>query len=215
MTRSGPDAYNHALHTANIWLAGVSDALDTGDRRFAQRALRAWLHTVRDRLPAEAAVKFGAQLPELLRGVYYDGWDVCHVPVKYGVERYVERFAAQAGVPSTQVPALASAITRAVAEHMTPEQVSKILGELPADLRATVAGTTAAGRTAAGTPQSPESPDRTARIEEQVGNLTAAVRALARGLEDDQRTGAGVDQRQVNRAARLADEILLGATRSG
>ncbi|WP_433088275.1 DUF2267 domain-containing protein [Dactylosporangium sp. CA-052675] len=211
MTRSGPDAYNHALHTANIWLAAVSDALDTGDRRFAQRALRAWLHTVRDRLPAEAAVKFGAQLPELLRGVYYDGWDMCHVPMKYGVERYVERFAAQAGVPSTQVPALASAITRALAEHMTPEQVSKILGELPADLRATVAGNTE-GRP---TVEAPESPDRTARIEEQVGNLTAAVRALARGLEDDQRTGAGVDQRQVNRAARLADEILLGATRSG
>ncbi|MFI8891646.1 DUF2267 domain-containing protein [Streptomyces paradoxus] len=32
------------------------------------------LHPLRDRLPVETAVQFGAQLPTLVRGVYYDGW---------------------------------------------------------------------------------------------------------------------------------------------
>ena len=75
MSTATPDAFNHGVHTANIWLSDINSAFGTRDRRYTQRALRTWLHTLRDRLTVDAAVKFGQQLPELLRGIYYDGWE--------------------------------------------------------------------------------------------------------------------------------------------
>jgi len=37
-----------------------------------------------DRLPITIAANFAAQLPELLRGVFYDGWSPSRVPIKFG-----------------------------------------------------------------------------------------------------------------------------------
>jgi uncharacterized protein (DUF2267 family) len=211
MSLAGPDAFNHALHTANNWLADIASAFDTSDRRYTQRTLRAWLHALRDRLTVESAVKFGAQLPELLRGIYYDGWEPCKVPAKYGVDQYLQRFATQAGISPAQVPATASTITQVIGEHMAPGQLSQALAELPTHLRATVTGTAGIPRAATAGEPTRAAQDRIARIEDQVSNLTAAVRALAHGLEEGQITGAGIDQTHVARAARHADEILIAA----
>lgn len=63
-----PDRHRHALATANTWPADISAALNTDDRHFSRRALRAWLHTMRDRRGADSVAKLGAQLPELMRG---------------------------------------------------------------------------------------------------------------------------------------------------
>jgi uncharacterized protein (DUF2267 family) len=64
MSGTGLVTIDRAVQTANTWLADVARAFGTDDRRFAYRALRAWLHTLRDRLPVEATAHFAAQLPE-------------------------------------------------------------------------------------------------------------------------------------------------------
>jgi uncharacterized protein (DUF2267 family) len=220
MSSAGADAFNHALHTANIWLADIASALGTRDRRFSQRVIRTWLHTLRDRLTVDAATKFGQQLPELLRGGYYDGWEPNRVPIKYTVDQYLQRFAAQAGIPPAEVPATAATVTGVIASHMSPGQLDEALAELPRALRVTVAegtpaavegGTTAHAATAAGpaTRLGHAAADRIATLEGQVGSLTEAVRTLARGLTDGQLTGRGIDQDRVSRAAHLAEEILI------
>lgn len=210
MPATGPDPFNHAIHTANIWLADASAAFGTRDRHYTHRALRAWLHTLRDRLTVEAAAKFAAQLPELLRGIFFDGWEPNKVPVKYGVDEYTRRFAAEAGIPPVQVPIAAATITQTVGDHMSPGQLDQALAELPVDLRTTITGTTETVRVpVASATRSPAATDRVDRLEDQINSLTEAVRALARGLEDGRLTG--IDEGQVTRAARLADEILIAA----
>lgn len=208
------DTFNHALHTANIWLADVGSAFGTRDRRYCHRAVRAYLHTLRDRLSVDAAVKFGQQLPELLRGTYYDGWEPSRVPMKYGLEQYTQRFAVQAGIPPVQVPATAATITEVIAGHMSPGQLAETLAELPTELRNTITGSTTMPSAGNGhrhhTAVSADG-DRVARIEDQIGALTEAVRTLARGLENGRFTGSGVQQAEASRAARLADEILIAA----
>ena len=57
----------------------VDRRLDAAARLARQGAGLAWLlrgasHALRDYLPTDAAVSIGAQLPALLRGIYYDGW---------------------------------------------------------------------------------------------------------------------------------------------
>jgi uncharacterized protein (DUF2267 family) len=54
------------------------------------------LYSVRDRLTVEVAAHFAAQLPERLRGVFYDGWNPGRVPEKDGRGEYVARFAREA-----------------------------------------------------------------------------------------------------------------------
>lgn len=204
--------YEHAVHRASVWLADVTAALGTQDRNYARRALRAWLHTLRDRLTVDAAAKFGQQLPELLRGTYYDGWEPSRVPMRYNAAEYAQRFSAEAVVPASEVPGIAAAITHVISEHMSPGQVAEALAELPNDLRATVRDGAAVSGTAQ--PSGRHRPDGDqSSIDARISALTEAVRALARGLEGHHATGGTVDTAQVAQAARLADEILVASGR--
>ncbi|SCK43678.1 DUF2267 domain-containing protein [Streptomyces sp. WMMB 322] len=128
--------FEHAIHSANIWLKDVSDALGTEDRHLAHRVLRTWLHTLRDRLTVDGAAHFAAQLPELLRGVYYDGWDPSVVPVKYDRAAYVDRFVREAKVGTDDVPHMAPAVTGVVRRHVSPGLLETVLEQLPHDVRA-------------------------------------------------------------------------------
>ena len=75
---------DQSIQKANTCLAEIADEFGAGDRRLAYRVTRAWPHTLRDRLPVTMAANFAAQLSELLRGVFYDGWSSSRVPVKFG-----------------------------------------------------------------------------------------------------------------------------------
>ena len=60
---------DHTMHIAHAWVNEVAKEFDTDDREFAYGVLRAWLHTLRDRLTVEAAAHFSAQLPDLIGGL--------------------------------------------------------------------------------------------------------------------------------------------------
>ena len=128
-------AYERALQVARTWTHDVARQFDTEDREFAYRVLRAWLHTLRDRLTVEASAHFAAQLPELLRGIYYEGWNPRAVPEKYDVKAYSARFAREATISVHDVPRAAAATTAAVLHHLPAAQVDKALAQLPEDLR--------------------------------------------------------------------------------
>lgn len=204
MNRPRFDTYDHMTHTAYTWLADVAEALGTDDRRFAYRMLRAWLHTVRDRLTAENAAQFAAQLPELIRGVYYEGWSPGRVPMKYDADGFVARFAREARVSPADVPSKSGAVATALRRHLSAGQLDAALAQLPTPVRDLAAGPpeTAGERGRGGVDE-----DRLVRIERQVAVLTDAVRALAQGLEDV--PVAAPDERRGARAARLAHEMLM------
>ena len=117
MSATGFDAFDHASETAHAWLPEVAEAFGTDDQRFAYRALRAWLHTLRDRLTADAAAHLAAGLPELLRGVFYDGWQPAQAPIKYGADEYRRRFAQEAGIRVAEADAAARRAFRARASR--------------------------------------------------------------------------------------------------
>jgi uncharacterized protein (DUF2267 family) len=62
------------VHKTRLWLDDVMAATETMDRARAYRALRAVLHALRDNLDVEGAARFAAQMPLLVRGLYYEGW---------------------------------------------------------------------------------------------------------------------------------------------
>ena len=79
---TGLDTFDKTVQESNLWLKDVMERLDTTDRHHAYSTLRAVLHALRDRIGAESAAHLSAQLPMLLRGLFYQGWDPTGKPTK-------------------------------------------------------------------------------------------------------------------------------------
>ena len=135
MSFTGVGSLDRSIDKCNAWLAGVEEGFGTHDRRLAYRVTRAWLHSLRDRLTVEVAAHFAAQLPELLRGVFYDGWNPSRVPVKYGRSEYVKRFAREARIHDSDVPKASAVVTAMVRRHVSAGAVDEAFALLPAGLR--------------------------------------------------------------------------------
>ena len=135
MAFTGVDSLDRSIAKANAWMADIDKEFGTDNRQLAYRVARAWLHGLRDRLTVQVAAHFAAQLPELLRGVFYDGWNPSHVPAKYGRSEYVTRFARDARVRETDVKKAARAVTAVALRHMSAGVVNEAFALLPADLR--------------------------------------------------------------------------------
>lgn len=135
MSFTGVGSLDRSIDKSNAWLAGIEEGFGTHDRRLAYRVARAWLHSLRDRLTVEVAAHFAAQLPELLRGVFYDGWNPSRVPLKYGRPEYVARFAREARIHQSDVPKAVAVVTATVRQHVSAGAVAEAFALLPGDLR--------------------------------------------------------------------------------
>jgi uncharacterized protein (DUF2267 family) len=83
----------------------------------------------------EVAAHFAAQLPETLRGVFFDGWNPSRVPQKYDRAEYVTRFARDARVRDSDVAKAAGIVTTVARKHMSAGVVAQAFELLPAGLR--------------------------------------------------------------------------------
>ena len=63
-----------AISETEAWVDDITHRLGWHDRERAYLVLLATLHALRDSLPRDEAIYIGAQLPPLLRGLYYEGW---------------------------------------------------------------------------------------------------------------------------------------------
>ncbi|OBH35739.1 hypothetical protein A5692_11540 [Mycobacterium sp. E342] len=134
-TKTKVTALDHAIDSAHTWINDVAKEFGTEDREFAYRVLRAWLHTLRDRLTVEASAHFAAQLPDLIRGVFYQGWNPDSVPDKYDAQAYTIRFSREANIAPDDVRKAAAATTAAALHHLPVAQIEKALGQLPIEIR--------------------------------------------------------------------------------
>lgn len=138
MTISNVSALNHAVHQAQEWVKALcaQGPFETEDQAYS--ALRAVLQELRDHLTVEEAADFAAQLPMLLRGVYYEGWRPSAVPRS---ERSAQAFfdavaarmrgAAERVAPQACVPAVLGFLQR----QMDPGELRQVQAQLPKQLR--------------------------------------------------------------------------------
>ena len=137
MGSSSVGTLDHTVQETNNWLKAIAEQLHVDDRQHAYNALRAVLHALRDRLPPETAVNFGAQLPMLVRGLYYEGWHMAGKPTK---DRSAQEFADHVldELPP-QFPMDPLTVTRGVFEilweKLDPGEFAKFMHHLPESLR--------------------------------------------------------------------------------
>jgi uncharacterized protein (DUF2267 family) len=73
MTHTGISNFTQAAQQAQQWVNELAEDLNWDNRR-AYRLLRSVLHAVRDGLSPAEMTDLSAQLPVLVRGIYFEGW---------------------------------------------------------------------------------------------------------------------------------------------
>lgn len=134
MSVTGLYVFDRTVHKTNTWLRDVMDALGSDDRHAAYLALRATLHMLRDRLTVEEAAHLGAQLPMLVRGFYYEGWNPTGKPIR---ERSYEGFLAGVAIelPNDLDPEDAvRAVFTVLADRVSGGEIDDVTHVLPTSL---------------------------------------------------------------------------------
>ena len=94
MSALGLRIIDESVQQANIWINEVNERTGWDDKQRAYRLLRAVLHALRDHVSPDVAAKLSAQMPIMIRGIFYESWDPSKTPVK---ERSLAGFLAQVG----------------------------------------------------------------------------------------------------------------------
>jgi len=73
MTHTSITGFTHAAEQAQQWVNELAEDLGWGEQD-TYRLLKSVLHTLRDWLSPEEMADLSAQLPTLIRGIYFEGW---------------------------------------------------------------------------------------------------------------------------------------------
>jgi uncharacterized protein (DUF2267 family) len=138
MSAEGLESIDHTVQLTHVWINDLDGRLGWHNKHRSYRLLRAVLQTLRDWLRVDDAAGFGAQLPELLRGVYYEHWQPATMPAK---KRSKSDFIARVDpavktAPFTSTPDAVRAVFDLLSEKISAGEIAKVHHALPADIRA-------------------------------------------------------------------------------
>lgn len=136
MSANGLDVFDKTLQTTHIWLNEIEAAIGP-DRRVAWKVLSTVLHKLRDRLPIDLAAHLGAELPLLVRGVYYDQFTPSRQPTRCDLDAFIAEVGewlrdTRPTDPQDAIRAVFATLSR----HIPRGQIAKVQDALPQDLRA-------------------------------------------------------------------------------
>ena len=130
-------AFQSTLQTTADWLQELNEELGRDDPQQAYRMLRAVLMALRDRMTVEEATDLGSQLPMLIRGFYYEGWNPSKTPTaERDRQSFLNRVAGNLmpnvdGDPEQVV----RAVFKVIQNHVTAGEIQDVKSNLPSDVQ--------------------------------------------------------------------------------
>jgi uncharacterized protein (DUF2267 family) len=136
MAMTGLEVFDETMQKTNLWLKEIEAELGP-DRHRAYQALRGVLHCLRDRLTVDEAAHLAAQLPMLVRGIYYEAYRPAGKPERI---RSANEFLQHVGEHFRNMrPIGADDAVRAVFgvlnRHIDPGEIREIVMSLPRPVR--------------------------------------------------------------------------------
>ncbi|HEX6968109.1 MAG TPA: DUF2267 domain-containing protein [Micromonosporaceae bacterium] len=138
MATNPNSTFETSIEKTNLILKEIEQAYGWSkeQRNQSYAALRTVLHLLRDRLPIEESAQFAAQLPVLLRGVYYEGWDPSVVPIKLNRDDFL--FEVRRGFPydvEGGTERVVQVVLDALQRHITEGEWADVRSSMPKALR--------------------------------------------------------------------------------
>jgi uncharacterized protein (DUF2267 family) len=128
--------FDRANQHANVWVKDMMAALGTDDPRKGLHALRAGLHALRDRLSVDEAAQLSAQLPLLVRGIFFEGWHPSGKPLRIRRKADFLALVREKYAPRTDAAAddIVTGLFRVLGRHVTDGEITNVLLSLPEEL---------------------------------------------------------------------------------
>lgn len=136
MGLTGLKEYDNSLCCVKEWISEARDVLYLSTDEDAYAVLKAVLHSLRDVLPAEHAVKLGARLPLLLAGTYYENWtgETGSAKIENEADFYNLVLQNLRGREDYNPMFITKGIFRVIAAKLTAEEINSIAGNFPQTL---------------------------------------------------------------------------------
>jgi uncharacterized protein (DUF2267 family) len=137
MKTTGMTRLDHAPQVVAEWLNLLQEDLGWPDRGRAYLLLRETLHAVRDFLTVDEAADLSAQLPLLIRGIYFDGWVPSKTPAKpRSADDFLERVSsAFASEPLTEPEVAVAAVFDLLRRQISPGEFQQVAWAMRKPLR--------------------------------------------------------------------------------
>jgi uncharacterized protein (DUF2267 family) len=130
------DSIERSVHKTNEWLKELAAELGEEDREHAWRILKGYLQVLRDELNVDEAAQLAAQLPMVLRGAYYEGFDPSDTPANLHRDEFLARFEERSRLPGPdEAERAADAATHVLRRHVTEGEFDDVLAQLPDEVR--------------------------------------------------------------------------------
>jgi uncharacterized protein (DUF2267 family) len=120
------------------WLRDIKQGLGFDNDRAAYAALRGTLHALRDQLQTDEIAQLGAQLPLLVRGIYYESWNPKPATatrrvrtdflssIRHGLHDHPEL---------RDTIKVAQTVLGVISAHVSPGEIDQVVHVLPAETR--------------------------------------------------------------------------------
>jgi len=132
-----PAILQRSVEQAKHWIDETAAELGDDDRRAAWRALKGVLHALRDRSTVEETAQLASQLPELIRGAFYENWTPARTPERYrDADAFLQRVRDQAGLAGeTEASFAVSAVMGVLRRHVSAGELEDVLATMPSPVR--------------------------------------------------------------------------------
>jgi uncharacterized protein (DUF2267 family) len=136
MSANSLEVFDKTLETTHSWLNEIMADLGP-DKKVAWKVLSVVLRKLRDRLPLGLAAHLGAQLPILVRGIYYDQFEPGKLPTECDTH---EEFVAEVAewlsdIRPVDPDAAVRSVFKVLTHHVDPGQITKVREALPRSMR--------------------------------------------------------------------------------
>ncbi|HEX7037735.1 MAG TPA: DUF2267 domain-containing protein [Pseudomonadales bacterium] len=130
-------ALDRTVLQTQAWLGHISQQMGWEDPEKSYATLRAVLHALRDRLPPDEAVNLAAQLPTLVRGIYFEGWHPADEPLtKRNRAEFLERVRRAAPeLTEREARRAVTAVLLELSTELDQREVKRVRQAMPPELR--------------------------------------------------------------------------------
>jgi len=136
MNQKKLSVFYKSVQDVQQWLKEISDYMEDSRETVAYHAMRGTLFALRDRLTLEEAFQLSAQLPLIVRGLYFEGYKPTGKPAKSNREEFINQVNKELQVAGRANPEVAiRAVFHVIRDHISAGEVEDVKNMMPENLR--------------------------------------------------------------------------------